>query len=81
MPYIKPPDSGFVPWYEGPPPEIGWWPASCLGYVDSIRWWDGACWSIAADMLQTSDYAANMAAIKDEYTQTEIRWTPRWWIP
>ena len=34
-------------WHKGPPPSIGWWPASVNRASSSLRWWDGAGWSHA----------------------------------
>jgi hypothetical protein len=33
-------------WHKGPPPSIGWWPASISRDRDAIRWWDGKFWSV-----------------------------------
>ncbi len=35
-------------WNDGPPPSIGWWPASYDEDSDCLRWWDGTYWSVAA---------------------------------
>ena len=32
-------------WHKGPPPSIGWWPASRTGTRGFYRWWDGKQWS------------------------------------
>jgi hypothetical protein len=39
-------------WFSGPPPAVGWWPASTHGTLGYYRWWNGASWSwiaIASD--------------------------------
>ena len=33
-------------WHSGPPPSLGWWPASIFRDSKAIRWWDGKCWSL-----------------------------------
>lgn len=65
-------------WHKGPPPEIGWWPASVSRDKKSIRWWDGECWSSNAWPHETAQQAAIFASIK-QIGQYEIEWTERWW--
>jgi len=31
-------------WRKGPPPSIGWWPASTARDAKCFRWWDGEYW-------------------------------------
>lgn len=62
-------------WFSGPPPAVGWWPASAFFDVDLYRWWDGQKWSIAATRLKNHHFAASIsrhAAVLDD-----IRWR-RW---
>lgn len=67
-----------VKWHKGPPPSIGWWPASCAKNINSIRWWDGKRWSLNADPSMTKAQAAHFAEFKD-FLDENIRWTKRWW--
>jgi hypothetical protein len=58
-----------VQWFSGPPPAVGWWPASVTcNFVDIYRWWDGFVWSTAvfhdatpidADLLARQFYRAS----------------------
>ncbi len=63
-------------WRKGPPPSIGWWPASIYRIPDSLRWWDGERWSVPAypedSVHQASAYAKSPATC-----QHEIEWTDR----
>jgi len=47
--YIKPPASHECTWRSGPPPEVGWWPASALRRPSYLRYWNGTFWSWGAD--------------------------------
>jgi hypothetical protein len=31
-------------WHKGPPPSIGWWPASSVRDPSCLRWWGGEHW-------------------------------------
>lgn len=65
-------------WHEGPPPSIGWWPASTVRNSDAIRWWDGREWSCAA----YQHYSAKDAGAKAKLTsfdQDKIEWLKCWW--
>jgi hypothetical protein len=63
-------------WHKGPPPSVGWWPAS-WNRIDAIfRWWDGALWSAGAVAGFTARKAAKKAktpAVLQQY----IEWTDR----
>lgn len=63
-------------WRSGPPPSIGWWPASVYRIETAIRWWDGACWSCAAYPACTPQQAAHYANQKTSLSD-KIRWLPR----
>ena len=48
-------------WNEGPPPSIGWWPASAY-FVDGVyRWWNGKFWSKAASHHSDAKEAGEIA--------------------
>jgi hypothetical protein len=67
-------------WHKGPPPSIGWWPASTYRDPESLRWWNGRRWSLPAysDMTATE---ASWRARGDTHSQSIIEWTdrPAWW--
>jgi hypothetical protein len=67
-------------WHKGPPPSIGWWPASVQHDRKVLRWWNGEYWSIAAYPKYTAQAAANMAKHRFYESDKEpIKWTERWW--
>lgn len=68
-------------WREGPPPSIGWWPASydTLENPEAIRWWDGECWSWSVHPTDSDRYAAYYAGIKTTVPLECIAWCARWW--
>jgi hypothetical protein len=67
-------------WHSGPPPSIGWWPASVRRDHTFLRWWDGERWSASAWAGLTAAQAAQLAEVAVP-NQDEIRWTdrPAWW--
>jgi hypothetical protein len=68
-------------WRKGPPPEIGWWPASMYRSKSTIRWWNGVCWSVPVDWGATSRQAEVCARVfADGDIQGDIEWTDRWWL-
>ncbi len=62
-------------WHKGPPPSIGWWPASMFCDLGCLRWWDGECWSAGARSYMTAEQAAVTAERKT--WQGDIEWTER----
>lgn len=63
-------------WRSGPPPSLGWWPASVRHSASIYRWWDGECWSMPATSGMDSETAALMA--KEPATSAHpIKWTDR----
>lgn len=66
-------------WHSGPPPEIGWWPASIVRDPNAIRWWDGFSWSALAYPRYCAYWAAEMARTKTNLPNL-IEWTERWWL-
>ena len=64
-------------WHSGPPPSVGWWPASLVKDEMSVRWWDGV-WSVAVGIRCSAETAASFATMPSLY-QEEIKWTERWW--
>jgi hypothetical protein len=78
--YIKPPRSEDCKWRDGPPPGIGWWPASIAATPDpqALRWWDGE-WSCVAYDSDSPKFAGLVAAKRAGYRNRLVRWTDRWW--
>lgn len=66
-------------WRKGPPPSIGWWPASFSKDPNCLRWWNGHCWSIGA-YEYTAAGAEKVASLRSDHQDT-IEWTdrPAWW--
>jgi hypothetical protein len=63
-------------WHKGPPPSIGWWPASTCRDPESLRWWDGKGWSHPADITFNAQQAGAAARKKEKYLEY-IEWTDR----
>lgn len=62
-------------WRKGPPPEIGWWPASIGGrFVDALRFWDGKSWSMFCTPKQAGEFG------QWKVSRPDIQWTDRWWL-
>jgi hypothetical protein len=62
-------------WHKGPPPSIGWWPASRRRNSDILRWWNGKSWSTAAHIRMTAKEAAESAYVATFLD--DIEWTDR----
>ena len=62
-------------WHKGPPPSIGWWPASRCRLPDHFRWWNGKWWSMPATITETAKEAEYAAKIKT--VMSDIEWTDR----
>jgi hypothetical protein len=58
-------------WHKGPPPSVGWWPASFSKNDANIRWWNGENWSFAAsvafDRGEVNKIANQISKIKNIY--------------
>jgi hypothetical protein len=63
-------------WHKGPPPSIGWWPASNCRDPNALRWWDGERWSYVVWNVFSAEDAARVARSKDA-CQDIIEWTER----
>lgn len=74
--YIKPPET--CVWHSGPPPSIGWWPASCQKDSTILRWWNGKYWSEGVGDDANNEDAAFCAKIK-QIDRKEVQWAERWW--
>ena len=67
-------------WHKGPPPSLGWWPASTNMNPGVIRWWDGAQWSVAVGEGSTrpGELAACATFCKNIYwTRRPASWPAR----
>jgi hypothetical protein len=62
-------------WHKGPPPSIGWWPASRRRNPELLRWWNGEWWSCAAHITWTAEDAEGAAELGT--TMSDIEWTDR----
>jgi hypothetical protein len=62
-------------WHKGPPPSIGWWPASFWRDPCAYRWWDGTCWSLACTRYDSAVEAAVKASEPASTAVEEIEWT------
>jgi hypothetical protein len=67
-------------WRKGPPPSVGWWPASYWQDKSVLRWWNGKYWSRPAEAWFELHQVAATAYIKDPCFK-DIEWTdrPAWW--
>jgi hypothetical protein len=73
-------DVGKGPWRDGPPPSVGWWPASGVRFKNFLRWFDGSGWSSGVNGWMSAEEAARMASLKDNDLE-KILWRDRadWW--
>ena len=79
-PYIKPPAWHDCIWHSGPPPSVGWWPASKRGDPTVLRWWNGSNWSLPVPDRTHSRKAASYARKAEPlWVDFEVVWTDRWW--
>lgn len=74
--YIEPKVIGG--WRKGPPPSIGWWPASCCRNPRALRWWDGRRWSWAVAHDEGAAGAGSVA-LRCGTLQSSVEWCDRWW--
>ncbi len=63
-------------WRKGPPPSVGWWPASRSREPVVLRWWNGEWWSVGCVSNYTVKTVARLATQKSRY-QAKIEWTDR----
>lgn len=64
-------------WHSGPPPSLGWWPASNSRSPATFRWWDGRRWSMVVYRHASAETAAHAAQTKNEIRVGEIKWRHR----
>lgn len=67
-------------WKSGPPPSVGWWPASRQQKPGILRWWDGEQWSEHARWTSSAGEAAKRAA-RPCWNASQVFWhnRPAWW--
>ena len=75
--YIKP---YATKWHRGPPPDIGWWPASLMRDPKRLRYWDGKGWSVFVEHTSTAEEASQRAATVWSVGADSMVWTDRWWL-
>lgn len=64
-----------VQWFSGPPPAVGWWPASTLRLLDAYRWFDGKDWSCVVFRDWDSSIAERGALLVEvEVINQKIKW-------
>jgi hypothetical protein len=63
-------------WHKGPPPSVGWWPASSNRNPQVIRWWNGKWWGVCCLSFFTAKEAARRAMSLSIH-QDKIEWTDR----
>lgn len=64
-----------VQWFSGPPPAVGWWPASNCSLLDAYRWFDGEDWSVVV-FRDWDKYAAGSSSslMEEECSNPPIKW-------
>lgn len=68
--------SNMAVWKKGPPPSVGWWPASMYKDERMLRWWNGKNWSRAVSNI-SSKYEAGRAAQTKTIYPGQIYWKAR----
>jgi hypothetical protein len=63
-------------WFKGPPPSIGWWPASLMQDKTIVRWWNGNRWSLESKRGDAMDRVVYRAGHQSLYSE-DIEWTHR----
>jgi hypothetical protein len=63
--------------FSGPPPSVGWWPASMWRDSNAVRWWNGKFWSITAYPGMSSRQAAACARQQTWASASDIEWCHR----
>lgn len=66
-----------IVWHKGPPPSVGWWPASAMQDPSALRWWDGERWSRAAYRGYTVEEISMCARERNGVGRRSILWTDR----
>lgn len=64
-------------WHNGPPPSIGWWPASTVQQEAILRWWDGRRWSLPCTASMDAHHADHNARLSTTKRSCHIQWQDR----
>ena len=64
-------------WHKGPPPSVGWWPASTSRSDGIFRWWNGVFWSRPVSQRYSKTEAAYTAGLKSQAQNFETEWKHR----
>lgn len=64
-------------WFSGPPPCVGWWPASRGRNKHIYRWWNGKRWSVPVHSTKSAKLAAGRAGSAAQGMGKQIEWTHR----
>lgn len=65
-------------WRDGPPPSVGWWPASITRSDNELRWWNGLFWSVGvANASTTPSRLAARTAARPSQKNNQVEWTDR----
>lgn len=62
-------------WHSGPPPSLGWWPASTQCNIKHFRWWDGRHWSFFITASAAKKEIERIVTLKSD--STRIMWHDR----
>jgi hypothetical protein len=65
-----------IKWHKGPPPSIGWWPASHCKDENTLRWWNGKYWGLSVNSTYDIKDVIQFAKVKAPF-QDGIEWTDR----
>lgn len=63
-------------WHSGPPPSLGWWPASIGNMSGIYRWWDGIAWGEPCYKGTPIERVAQAARIRS-WVSEQIQWQHR----
>lgn len=63
-------------WHSGPPPSIGWWPASLTRDSTALRWFDGKDWGGPAYEGDCLCIVIEMVQYRSKF-QGEVLWQDR----
>lgn len=66
-------------WHKGPPPSLGWWPASDRRNAFALRWWNGKNWSIGVADWRNAREAGKCADAPARGGEIEWRDRPDDW--
>lgn len=63
-------------WHSGPPPSVGWWPASITGIDGYLSWWNGKFWSLQCLPEHPQEVVAWAATRKSVHSDL-LKWQHR----